>query len=68
MGARHVGLGPRLIDEDQALRIEVGLAVKPGAAPAQDVRTVLLAGVGRLFFRVMRWRWKKRWIVPKPKE
>ena len=30
VGARHVGLGPGLVDEDQPLRLEVGLGVEPG--------------------------------------
>jgi len=51
---RHVGLGPRLVDEDQTPRIEVRLAVKPGLPLAQDVGTVLLGRVGCLFLRVMR--------------
>ncbi len=37
MAARHVGGRPGLVDEDQALRIEVELAVEPGLPPLQDV-------------------------------
>ena len=33
MEARHIGRGPSLIDEDEALRIELGLAVEPVLAP-----------------------------------
>ena len=64
MGAGHVGLGPGLIDEDEPGRLEVGLAVEPGLAPLQDVRAVLLAGVRRLFLRVIRRRAKNRSSVP----
>lgn len=46
----HVRGGPGLVDEDEALRIEVELAIEPGLASPQDVRAVLLRGVGRLFF------------------
>ena len=64
MRPRHIGLRPGLVDEDQPLGIEIRLAIEPGPAPPQDVGTVLLAGVRRLFLRVMRWRAKNRWIVP----
>jgi hypothetical protein len=64
MGAGHVRLRPGLVDEHQASGIEVGLRLEPGLAPLQDVRTVLLAGVRRLFLRVIRRRTKKRRSVP----
>ena len=54
VGARHVGLRPGLVDEDQALGIEVGLGVEPGLPPLQDVGAILLAGVRGLFLRVIR--------------
>src|ERR1700756_3135116 len=41
---RHIGLGPGLIDEDQALGRDPGLIFFPLLAPAGDVRAVLLAG------------------------
>ena len=41
---RHVGLGPCLIDEDQALGRDLGLVFFPLRAPARDVRAILLAG------------------------
>src|SRR5688572_19432178 len=66
MSAGHVRRGPGLIDEDQAVGIEVGLAVEPGPAPPQDVRAVLLCGAGRLFFHVIRRRSKNRRSVPMP--
>ena len=54
MAARHVGRGPGLVDEDEARGIEIELGVEPGLAPLQDVGTVLLAGMGGLFLRVIR--------------
>ena len=50
--SRHLGRSPAFIDEDEALRIEVGLGFKPGAPPARYVRPVLFGGVRRLFLRV----------------
>ena len=41
---RHVGLGPGLVDEDQALRVDPGLIFFPLLTPARDVRAILLAG------------------------
>ena len=58
--ARHVRRGPGLVDEHELLGIEIGLRLEPGAALAQDVRTVLLDRMSGLFFRVMPRRWKKR--------
>ena len=49
MAAGHVGRGPRFVDEDQTLRIEVELPFEPGAALAQDVGPVLLDRVAGLF-------------------
>lgn len=45
----HVCRGPRFVDEDEAFRIEIELAVKPLLAPLQDVRAILLACVCGLF-------------------
>jgi hypothetical protein len=67
MAARHVGRGPGLVDEDEPLRIEIKLVLEPSFASDQDVGAVLLGRVRGLFLRVMAWRAKKRWIVPKPK-
>ena len=54
----HAGRGPGLVDEHQTFRVEIELALEPLFATLQDVRTVLLGGVGRLFLRVMAWRRK----------
>ncbi len=43
--ARHAGGQPRLVDEDQALGIEVGLARKPRLAGCGHVRASLLGRV-----------------------
>jgi len=64
MAARHVGRGPGLVDEDEAVGVEIELAVEPRLPALQDVGAALLAGVGRLFLRVIPWRAKKRRIVP----
>jgi hypothetical protein len=53
MTASHVGGGPRLIDEDQALRVEIELAVEPALTLPQDVGPVLLDRVPGLFLRVI---------------
>jgi hypothetical protein len=45
----HVGLGPGLVDEDQALRIDLALILLPLRAPAGDVRTVAFAGDDAFF-------------------
>ena len=41
---RHVGFRPGLVDEDQALRIDLALPVRPLDAPARDVGSVAFAG------------------------
>lgn len=53
VAARHVGRSPRLVDEDEALGLEIELTVEPGMAPLQDVGAVLLDRVTRLFLRVI---------------
>jgi hypothetical protein len=45
----HLGRGTGLIDEDELLGIEIGLAVEPHLAAGCDVRPLLLGGV-RSFF------------------
>jgi hypothetical protein len=64
--SRHLRRGPVLVDEHQAVGIEVRLALKPGPAPLQDVQAVLLDGVPCHFLRVIRWRSKRRQIVSIP--
>ncbi len=64
VGAGHVGLGPCLIDEDQAVGVQVELAIEPSLPALQDVGPLLLGGVRRLFLRVMPCRRKNRWSVP----
>ncbi len=50
MPTRHVGGGPGLVDEDEALGIEVELTVEPGFTALQDVGPVLFGSVRGLFF------------------
>ena len=40
----HVGLGPGLVDEDEALGIDRRLPPLPASAMARDIRPILLAG------------------------
>lgn len=61
--ARHVGGGPGLVDEHQALGVEIELALEPRLAPLYDVGPALLARMGGLFLRVIRWRAKNRHSV-----
>jgi hypothetical protein len=53
MTAGHVRRRPRLIDEHQALWIQVELIVEPGLSLAQNVGSVLLDRVAGLFLRVI---------------
>jgi hypothetical protein len=53
VAARHVGLGPGLIDEDKAGRVDPVLIGAPLGAAAAYVRAVLLARDQRLFLNVM---------------
>ena len=46
--AGHLGRGAGLVDEDQALGVEVRLGVEPGAALGRDVGPFLLGRL-RLF-------------------
>ena len=48
VGAGHVDLGPGLVDEDQACRIEVGLALAPRSPSLEHIPSVLLTGVACL--------------------
>jgi hypothetical protein len=49
MAARHVGLGPGLVDKDQSGGVEPALMRLPAPPPPGDVRPVLLAGVQGFF-------------------
>jgi hypothetical protein len=49
MAAGHVGGSPRLVDEDEALGIEIKLAVEPMLPLPQDVGPVLLDRVAGLY-------------------
>lgn len=64
MCSRHVGRCPGLVDEDEPIPVEFALALAPGLASRQDIRAILLCGMGGLFLRVILWRSKKRRIVP----
>ena len=46
---RPLGVVFDSVDEDQALGVEVKLALEPGLALAQDIRAVLLTRVPDLF-------------------
>lgn len=48
----HLRRGGGLVDEDQLLRLKIGLGVEPGLAAAQDIGALLLGGVRRLFLNV----------------
>jgi hypothetical protein len=48
----HIGAGPALIDEHQAVGIEVELCFEPSFALGQDVRALLLGRVAGLFLCV----------------
>jgi hypothetical protein len=49
MGAGHVGLGPGLIDEDEAPGIKPALILAPLPPAPRDHRTILLAGEQAFF-------------------
>ena len=46
MQTRHLGAGAGLVDEDQALGIEVQLTVEPRTTPCKDIGAVLLRCIG----------------------
>jgi hypothetical protein len=50
MTARHVGGRPGFVNEDETMSIEIELVVEPGLSAPQDVRAILLAGVGGLLW------------------
>jgi hypothetical protein len=47
--SRHIGLRPRLIEEDQLLGLQVGKLITPGSPFSSDVRTLLLRGLQDFF-------------------
>ena len=49
VGARHVGFGPGLVDEDQSPRIDRRLTRLPSLTPPGDVRPVLFGGAKAFF-------------------
>jgi hypothetical protein len=49
MGARHVGFGPGLVDEDKSRRIDPRLTRFPPLTPLGDVRPILF-GRAKAFF------------------
>src|SRR5690606_32312527 len=49
---RHVGLGPGLVDEDEAGRIDPAPIPGPLCPPSGDIRAFLLTGDQRLFLCV----------------
>jgi hypothetical protein len=51
----HLGGNRRLVDEDEAPRIKLGLLGFQTRARDSDIKTVLFGGV-QVFFNVMSWR------------
>ena len=49
MQARHLRVQPGLVDEDEALEVEVRLRLEPGEPRRPDVLALLLAGVAGRF-------------------
>ena len=62
--ARHLGVQTGFIDEDQARRIEIGLAGEPHLPRSPHIGALLLSRVARLFFTVIARRSKNRHSVP----
>ena len=54
---RHIGLGPGLVDEDEAARIDPALIGGPPRAPSRHVGAIPLAGDQRLFLCVSLSAW-----------
>jgi hypothetical protein len=52
MQAGHVGLDPRLIDEDQSCLSDLALMLLPLSAPPGDVGAILLTGAQALFLKL----------------
>ena len=51
--ARHIGLGPGLVDEDKAFWIEPRLNFLPQGATTRDIRAILLGGEQRFFLKLI---------------
>lgn len=49
MGAHHVGLGPSLVDEDEATGVKPSLVALPARPAARDVAPILFAGQHAFF-------------------
>lgn len=64
MAAGHVRRGLCLVDEDEALRIEIELVVEPVLALLQDVGPILLNRMPGHFLRVIPRRAKEQYTVP----
>ena len=60
VAASHAGGGSGLVQEHEAIWIEIELTCKPGLAGRSYVLSLLLSCVHRPFFRVIRCRAKKR--------
>ncbi|GAA5263619.1 hypothetical protein ACOSOMT5_P0039 [Acidiphilium sp. MT5] len=45
--------GPGLVDKDEAIRVQIELAIEPVLALLQDIGAVLLGSAASLFLRVM---------------
>ncbi|CAK7261992.1 conserved protein of unknown function (plasmid) [Shinella sp. WSC3-e] len=52
VAAGHVCRSPGFVDENEARRIKVKLAVEPFLPPSQDIGAILLRGMRTLFLRV----------------
>ncbi len=50
--ASHLGGQAGLVDEDEAIRVEIGLGLEPVLAPLQDIGAILLQCMGGLFLNV----------------
>ena len=66
IAARHVRGGPGLVDEDQAIGVESGLAADEHTSGLGDIRAVLLGRVQGLFLSVTLWARRNRCTVLSP--
>ena len=60
VASNHAGVGRRLVQEHETIRIKRGLRLKPSFTRGSYVFSLLLSCVQRPFLRVIRWRAKKR--------